>query len=270
MTGRAAEARRREVTQDGHYGFGQAARMEWVKLRSLRSTPFALLLVLVCMVGLGVVTMANTKAPTTPAAQQLFDPTNNLLAGVGLGQLVVGVLGVLVMTGEYSFGTIRSTLAVVPDRTILLAAKSAVLGGLVLALGEAGTFATFLIGRQALPSEVTAPTLGDPGVLRAVVLSGAYLAQIGLVGLGLGAITRHSAGAIGALVSVTFVLPLIAAGLTGTTVAKYFPTLIAANSIAVAKPVSDTLAPWTGFGMLCLYTATSLAAGGWLLARRDA
>jgi len=244
--------------------------MEWVKLGSLRSTPFALLLVVVCMVGLGVVTMANTEAPSTPAAQQVFDPTNNVLAGVALGQLVVGVLGVLAMTGEYSFGTIRSTLTVIPNRAVLLAAKAAVFGALILTVGETVTFATFLTGRQALTDDVPAPTLGDPQVLRAVVLSGAYLAQIGLIGIGLGAITRHSAGAIAALVGLTFVLPLIAAGLTGTTVAKYFPTLIAANSIAVAKPVSDTLAPWTGFGVMCLYTATALAAGGWLFVRRDA
>ena len=207
MTGRgsglaAAAAASSGPGADGRYGLVQAARMEWVKLRTLRSTPIALLLVVVCMIGVGVVTMANTEPPSTPAAQRVFDPTNNVLAGVALGQLVVGVLGVLTMTGEYAFGTIRATLAAIPSRPVLLAAKAAVLGALLLVVGETITFGTFLAGRAALSPDVPAPALGDPGVLRAVVLSGAYLAQIGLIGVGLGAITRHAGAAIGTLVAV--------------------------------------------------------------------
>jgi len=257
-------------TPPGSYGFGHAARMEWIKLRSLRSTPSALLLVLAGMVGIGVATMSATRAPATDAARRAFDPTNNVLTGVALGQLVVGVLGVLLVSAEYSSGTIRATFAAIPRRQLVLAAKATVFGMVVLIVGEAVCFATFFAGRTALAENVPAPALDDPGVLRAVVLSGAYLAQIGLIGIGLGAIVRHTAGAIGALVAVTFVLPLVTAGLSGPTVAKFFPTLIAANSIAVAKPVSDTLAPWTGFAVLCLYTAAALGGGGWLLTRRDA
>ncbi|MFG3254746.1 ABC transporter permease subunit [Streptomyces sp. NPDC048172] len=254
----------------GRYGLAQAARMEWIKLSSLRSTGWALLLTVVGMVTIGVVTMANTEPPGSPSARETFDPTNNVMAGVALGQLLVGALGVLLMTGEYSSGTIRSTLAAIPDRRLVLTAKAVVFGGLVLVLGEVVAFVTFLAGRAALADEVAAPSLGDGGVLRAVVLSGAYLAQIGLMGLGLGAITRHTATALGALVGITFVLPLITAGLTGTAVARFFPTMIAGNSVGVAKPVADMLPPWAGFGMLCLYTAVALGVGGRLLTRRDA
>ncbi|HKG49941.1 MAG TPA: ABC transporter permease subunit [Actinomycetales bacterium] len=271
MTGRAATGRgRRQRRPAGSYGVGDAVRMEWIKLRSLRSTLWALMLVVVGMVGIGVATMANTRPPSTDAARSLFDPTNNVLAGVALGQLVIGVLGVLAVSAEYSSGTIRSTFAAIPRRPMVLAAKAAVFAVVLLITGEAVCFATFFAGRAALADDVPAPALEEPGVLRAVVLTGAYLAQIGLIGIGLGAIARHTAGAIGALVAVTFVLPLIAVGLTGTTVAKFFPTLIVANSIAVAKPVSDTLAPWTGFCVLCLYTLAALGVGGWLLNRRDA
>ncbi|MEO3756580.1 ABC transporter permease [Streptomyces sp. B6B3] len=257
-------------TGPGHYGLAHAARMEWIKLRSLRSTVWALLLVVVGMIAIGVVTMANTSVPSSAAARATFDPTNNVLAGVALGQLVVGVLGVLSMTSEYSSGTIRATLAAIPNRPLVLAAKTAVLGLVTLAVGEVVAFVTFFAGRAALTDAVTAPSLGDPGVFRAVVLAGVYLAQVTLIGIGLGALTRHTAGGIGALVGVFYVLPAATVGLAGVTVASYFPTTIAANSLAVAKPVADCLSPWTGFGMLCLYTTATLAAAGWSLTRRDA
>ncbi|MCX3061201.1 ABC transporter permease [Streptomyces beihaiensis] len=254
----------------GHYGLRQAARMEWIKLRSLRSTAYALLLTVVGMVTMGVVTMANTKPPHGAAKVASFDPTNNVLAGVALGQLIVGVLGVLVVTGEYSTGTIRSTLAAIPDRRMALAAKAAVFGALALVLGEAVTFVTFLAGRRALAADVPHPSLGDPDVLRAILLSGAYLALVGLMGIGVGAITRHTASAIGALVGITFVLPALLSGTTGTVVAKFFPTMIAGNSLAVTVPVDGMLSPWAGFVVLCGYSAALLAVGGRLLVRRDA
>jgi ABC-2 type transport system permease protein len=253
----------------GRYGFGDAARMEWLKLRSLRSTLSALVFFVASMIGLGVLVMAKTGAPS-PADAQTFDPTNNLLVGVALGQLVVGIVGVLVTAGEYSSGTIRSTLAAVPDRRLLLAAKAAVLGGCVLAVGEAVAFVTFFAGRAALTEAAPTPTLDDPSVLRAVVMSGTYLALIGLIGLGFGAITRHTASAVGALVGVTFVLPLVAVGVAGTGVARFFPTMIAGNSMLVAKPFHEALGPWAGFAMMCLYAALTLAAAAWLLSRRDA
>ncbi|MEI5101086.1 ABC transporter permease subunit [Streptomyces sp. PmtG] len=251
------------------YGFRHATRMEWLKLRSLRSTPWALLLTVAGMVTIGVVTMANTKAPT-PDKAAVFDPTNNVLAGVALGQLLVGVLGVLILTGEFASGSIRSTLTAIPNRRLLLSAKASVYGGVVLLVGEAVSLLTFFAGRAALGEEVPRPALGDPGVLRAVLMSGAYLGLIALMGLGIGAITRHTASAIAVLVGVTFVLPALIGGISGPAVAKYFPTMIAGNSLAVAKPVADMLSPWTGFAVLCLYTAVVLGVGARLLARRDA
>jgi ABC-2 type transport system permease protein len=255
----------------GRYGFRQAARMEWIKLRSLRSTTWVLLATLVGMIAIGILVMANTRAPATAADRATYDPTNNVLAGLALGQLLIGVLGVLVMTGEYSSGAIRSTLAAIPNRPLLLAAKGAVLGVVTLAIGEAVSFVAFLAGRAVLAPGVPRPSFGDPGVLRAVAMSGVYLCLVGLIGLGLGAITRHTAGGIGALVGVLYVVPLLVVGITrGPQVAKYFPTYIAANSMGVARPVAQMLSPWAGFALLWLYTAAVLGAGGWLLARRDA
>lgn len=253
----------------GRYGFAHAARMEWIKLRSLRSTLWALVATVAGMLVIGIVTMANTHAPS-PDKVATFDPVNNVLAGIALGQLVVGVLGVLMVTGEYSSGAIRSTLAAIPDRPLLLAAKAGVFGTVTLILGEVVAFATFFAGRLALSDGVPVPGLGDPGVLRAVVLSGAYLAMVGLLGIALGAVVRHTAAAVGALVGLLYVVPGVLSGLTGVTVAKYFPTMIAGNSLAVSKPVADVLSPRVGFGVLCVYVLAALGAGSWLLTRRDA
>jgi hypothetical protein len=253
----------------GAYGFADAARMEWIKLRSLRSTLWTLLATMVGMIVIGIVTMANTKPPS-PAAAATFDPVNNVLAGVALGQLIVGVLGVLVVTGEYSTGSIRATLAAIPNRRLLLVAKAAVLGMVTLVVGEVVVFVTFFAGRLALDRAVPRPSLGDPGVLRAVVLAGVYLAMVGLIGVALGALIRHTAAAIGALVGLLYVVPAALAGLTGVAVARFFPTMIAGNSLAVSKPVAHCLSPWTGFAVLCAYVVVALAVGGWRLARRDA
>lgn len=269
MTSPAPTWGRAAPLPEGRYGLRDAAAMEWIKLRSLRSTHWSLLLVVVSMIAIGVVTMANTKVPSAADAAT-FDPTNNVLAGVALGQLVIGVLGVLVVTGEYSSGAIRSTLAAVPNRRLVMTAKASVYGGISLLVGEVVAFITFFAGRAALADGVPRPDLGQPGVLRAVLMSGAYLGLVALMGIGLGAITRHTASAIAAFVGVTFVLPAVIGGVAGASVAKFFPTFIAANSLAVAKPVDDMFSPWAGFGLLCLYTAVVLGVGGRLLARRDA
>jgi ABC-2 type transport system permease protein len=269
MTSLTRSIEHTDTIPSGHYGFGPAARMEWLKLRSLRSTMWALFFFVVSMIGLGVLAMAKTGAPS-PADAQTFDPTNNLLIGVALGQLIIGAIGVLVTAGEYSSGTIRSTVAAIPNRPLLLAAKAVVLGGAVLVVGEVVAAITFFAGRAALTDAAPAPTLTDPSVLRAVLMSGAYLALIGLIGLGIGAITRHTASAIGALVGVTFVLPIIAAAFTGMEVARFFPTVIAGNSMLVTKPFHEALTPWAGLGMMSLYVAVTLGAAAWLLVRRDA
>ncbi|NGO78879.1 ABC transporter permease subunit [Streptomyces sp. YC504] len=253
----------------GRYGFAHVLRMEWIKLRSLRSTWWALFTVVAGMIAMGVVTMANTKAPSADKAAT-FDPTNNVLAGVALGQLVIGVIGVLLVTGEYSSGSMRSTLAAVPRRPLVLAAKAAVFGGVTLVLSEVVAFLTFLVGRAALDPAIEQPSLTDGGVLRAVLMSGAYLGLIAVMAVGIGALVRHTASAIGVLVGLLFVVPAMLAGATGTTVAKFFPTMIAGNSLAVSRPMPEMLTPWAGFALLLVYTAVVYAAGVRVLVRRDA
>ena len=246
----------------GHYGFVHAARMEWIKLRTLRSVKWALLFALAGMTGIGIAAGFNTRNPRG-------DVTNNILAGLALGQLVFAVLGVLVVTSEYSSGTILATLAAIPRRPLVLAAKASVFGVVALAAGELASFACFLAGTAFIRAGVPHPALSQPTVLRAVVMSGAYLCLIGLTGLALGAIVRHGAAAIAVLFALVFVAPL--AGLAQTPAGKFLPELIYANSVGATKPVPGfTLSPWAGLGIICGYVAVLLTVGGWLLARRDA
>ncbi len=250
----------------GHYRFSHVARMEWIKLRSLRSTWWVLAVTVAGAIAIAVAVGVNTKDAAA-------DLTNNALAGISLGLLLMGVLGVLVMTGEYSSGTIRATLAAIPNRPLLLAAKAAVFGVVTLAIGEVAAFIAFFAGDAALPGTITGPALGQPGVLRAVVLGGAGFCLIGLIGLGLGAIIRHAPAAIAVLVGGVYVLAQLL-GAVANSIIGYLPVSIVANSLSAVKPMGQgeihILSPWTGLGMLCLYAVVTLSIGGWLLVRRDA
>ena len=254
------------MTVAGHYRFAQAARMEWIKLRSLRSTWWSLGATVAGAIGVAVAVAVNTEDAAA-------DLTNNALAGIALGLLLTGVLGVLAVTGEYSSGTIRATLAAIPNRPLVLAAKAAVFGAVALAVGEAAAFIAFFAGGAALPDGIPAPSLGQPGVLRAVVLGGAGFCLVGLMGLGLGAIIRHTPAAIAVLVGGVYVVAQFVAAATQTLMA-YLPIAIVANSLTVARPMTDEpvrfLSPWAGLGVLALYAAVTLGVGAWLLARRDA
>jgi ABC-2 type transport system permease protein len=246
----------------GHYGFGNVARMEWIKLRTLRSTWVTLGISLAGALGVAIAVGLNTKSASE-------DITNNVLAGVALGLLTIGVLGVLVMTSEFSSGMIRATLAAAPNRSMVLAAKTAVFAVMALVVGELAAFVSFFAGVAVLRHGLHAPSLSDPGVLRAIVLSGAGYCLIGLLGLGLGTIIRHSPAAIAVLVGGVYVAAQLL-GAVAHSVIPYLPISIVGDSLAAVKPVSDSLSAWAGLGMLGLYAVVALAVGGILLARRDA
>ena len=255
------------------YGFRTVAQMEWLKLRSVRSTWWSLLVLAAGLIGLAILAMAQRHWATMSAADRAsFDPTNNCYWGLAIGQLAIGVLGVLTVSSEFSSGMIRATFAAVPRRPLVLAAKAAVVAAVTLVAGEVLAFAAFAIGQAVLKSPAPHATLGQPGVLRAVLMAGAYPALIGLIGVGLGALIRHTAGAISALAGVLFVLPLILDQLETSiqnAAGKFLPMMIAENSLTAVKPVPHSLSPGLGLGLLCLYAVAALAAGSWALARRD-
>ncbi|HEY3089859.1 MAG TPA: hypothetical protein VGJ59_17550 [Jatrophihabitantaceae bacterium] len=252
------------ITRAGHYGFRQVAGMEWIKLRSLRSTWLTLALTFAAAVGIGAAVGANTKGVSNHP-----DLTNNVLGGIAPGLLLTGALGVLCMTSEYTSGMIRASLAAAPNRPLLLAAKAAMFGAVALTIGEVASFTAFLAGTHTLPGRISAPTLGQPGVLRAVLMGGAAYCLIGLLGLGLGAVIRHSAAALGVLVGGVYVAAQFVA-VTAHQVQAFVPVLIVGNSLSTTKQLEGTLSPWAGLGVLSLYAGVALGLGGWLLVRRDA
>jgi hypothetical protein len=241
--------------------------MEWVKLRSLRSTWWTLAVTIAAAAAIAVAVGVNTEDAAA-------DLTNNALAGISVGLLLTGILGVLTATSEHSSGSIRSTLAAIPNRPLVLAAKAAVFGAVALAAGEAASFVAFFAGRAALPAGMAGPALGQPGVLRAVALGGAGYCLIGLLGLGLGAVVRHTPVAVGLLVGGVYVVAQLGAAMAPVLM-PYLPIAIVANSLTVVQPgmaIGDVrfLSPWAGLGVLAAYAALALAAGAWLLAERDA
>ena len=268
------------LARPGHYSPAGVLRSEWTKLRSVRSTTWSLLATVVATIGVGVAATATEANRWThlPLPDRLtFDPTNLSLTGLLLGQLAIGVLGVLVMSGEYGTGTIRATLAAVPHRGLVLAAKAAVFGAVALVVGEVASFGAFGVG-QAILAGGPSPhaSLGDPAVLRAVVSGGLFIGLLGLLALGLATIIRHTAGAITTFVGLLLVVPLVLQAFPASirdVVARYLPANLG-NAMTSVHPqtlgMTPLFSPWASFGILCGYAVAALAIGGWLMVRRDA
>ncbi|MFL6117474.1 MAG: ABC transporter permease subunit, partial [Catenulispora sp.] len=193
-------------------------------------------------------------------------------AGFVLGQLAICVLGVMVVTSEYSTGMIRASLLAVPKRTPMLAAKGLVFAVVTFVIGEIVSFGAFLIGAPILHSKVRV-SLGDHGVPRALIGAGLYLMMLGLFALAIGALIRHTAGAITAVIAFVEVLSPLAQllpGSLGKHVHAYLPTEAGHLIAQSVQGPKDLLSPWQGYGVFCLWTAVLLVVAGWLLKRRDA
>lgn len=255
--------------------FGSNVRAEWIKLRSVRSTVWTLTATIGLALGFGALIGASEMATwdNLDAAERLrFDPTSFSLAGLFLAQLAVGVLGVLVIASEYATGQIRATLAATPQRLTVLTAKATTFAVTVLVTGLVASLGAFWTGQAIFASKSLDASLLDPGVPRAVIGGALYLVGVGLLGVGLGAILRRTAGAVAALVALLFIVPLVSGFLPSSfqeTIGRYLP---AQAGMAVFNVVPDplALAPWTGLAVLFAYGAITLAIGGVLLVRRDA
>src|SRR5947209_5388726 len=192
--------------------FRRVLHAEWLKFRSVRSSWLTLTITMVLVIGLGALFTAARAShwPPRDIGEALtFDPTRISLAGVFLAQLAIGVLGVLVVSGEYASGTIRATFTAVPRRMPVYLAKPLLFAALSLLALVPTAFAAFAVGQQMLSSKQINTTLGAPNVTRAVVGAGLYLAVVGLFGVALGWLLRHTAGAISTLFGVLLVLPLL-------------------------------------------------------------
>jgi ABC-2 type transport system permease protein len=266
----------------GRASFGGALRSEFTKIRSVRSTYWTLLaLVLVC-IGIGalfslgeashVQSLAGTRVGSQVAANARSHAVALSLFGLLVGQLVIVVLGALTITSEYSTGMIRTSLTTMPRRGTVFAAKAIVFGAVALATGLVTSFGSFFAGQAILATQNVGASIGQPGVLRAVIGGGLFLTVCGLLSLGLGAVLRHTAGAITASIGLLFVLFVLSGFLPSNWAAhvdKWIP-FNAGGAIWEQFSGQNMFRPWTGFAVFCGYAAVALIGGLVLFRQRDA
>jgi len=248
---------------------------EWIKFRSVRSTYLTLLLAAVAAVSIEyLVTHSDATHWSTMTAQAraAFDPVGDSFTGLGIAQLAFGALGVLAISSEYTTGLIRTTFASAPRRRAVIAGKAAVVGAVSLLAGELIAFATFFTGQQALSAQHLNVALAHPRALRGVLAAGFYLVVMAWVGLGLGTVIRHTAGAIIAMVGVVFLLPTIVGALPAPwniNVGKFTLNLAAQQTIA-QHPYPGYFSAGPSFLIVAAYAAAAIAAAAFMITRRDA
>ena len=245
----------------------------------MRSTYWTLAVLVLAGLAWAVADCAGTAAhwPQTPAVVRAgFDPTQASIAGLALlGQLIVVVLGTLTITSEYSTGMIRTSLTVMPRRGVVYGAKALVLVAVTLAVAVITSFAAFVTGQYLLRGTHVAATLGQPGVLRAVLASALYVVVSGLFAFGLGAIVRSTAGALTLAFGLLFLVPQLAKALPGAwyaDVVRWLPGGDVTNAITSTQrqAPAHVFSAWGEFAVFGGYTVILLILGALLFRTRDA
>lgn len=252
------------------------ARSEWTKLWSLRSTRWSLATAVFAMVVLAIGIAAVQMSRWTQLSvhdRTTYDAIDGAVGGYHLAQLAIGVLGVLVISGEYSTGMIHASLMAAPRRLPVLWAKLAVFCSVTFVLMLVSSFVAFFAVQAIVAGHHVDRTLGDPHALRAIFGTALFLTVLGALGVGLGTLLRSTAGGIAAFVGLLFVLPGITALLpasVGDSVAPYLPVNAAFTVATSTFEDPHHLSTWGGFAVFCGYTALLVAAGALRLARSDA
>lgn len=254
-------------------GFADVLQSEFCKLRSVPSTFWTLVAAVASNVVLAALAAIFIPPHLSATDRENTDAVRLSLAGLHLSQIAIGVLGALVITSEYGTGMIRATLAAVPQRRRVIAAKALVFLATALIVGIASTVGAYFTFAAFLSGDSLSSSIGDPGVLRAVIGGGLYLAALGLLGLGLGLIIRASAGTIATLFGMLFVPSILISILPNSwqsTIGPYLPMQAGEQIYIASHREANSLGPWTGFGVFCIYAAIALTAGLLLITRRDA
>jgi ABC-2 type transport system permease protein len=261
--------------QRSHRAWPETLHAEWTKLRTLASTGWLL-------AGAVVLTVTvSTAAVAAAAVAPGVDLAKLSLTGVQAGQAVTVILAVLAISNEYSTGMIRVTLTAMPRRHTVLAAKAALVGGLVLAAGAVAVLASVLAGRLILPGRGFTPangyqllSLGNGPDLRAACGSVLYLAVVALLALGIAAVVRDSAVAIGTVLALLYLFPIAAAVVSNHHWQRHLeqigPTTAGLYIQATVGVHALPLTPWQGLGVLALWAVGALILGGLVLRFRDA
>jgi hypothetical protein len=245
---------------------------EWIKLRTVRSTYWTMLAAVALTIAVAAMVANNFTTSWTrvdPATRAAFDPLSLSLTGMYVTQLVFGMLGVLAIGSEYASGQIRTTFTAVPHRLRVLGAKAAAVGATAFAVGGLTAAAAFAVAQRILAERNLDAAFTDPGVPRGLLGAGLFMCVIALIGLGLGAIIRHSAGAVAGLFSLVFIAPLAASALPAPWDTRIEPYLISelGQQMSALRPAD--LTPGTASVAAVGYAVVTLAVAGLLIARRD-
>ena len=247
-------------------------RAEWTKLCTSPGTGW----LAACMVVTTAGVSAFAAGVTTCASSEcVLDPARVSLTGVYLGQAVAAILGVIVVGTEYSTGTMRLTLTAVPRRISVLAAKAGVVVVTVGAVGVPAIALSLLAGRWLLPGNGLPPLDFDTGaVLRAATGTVLYLILIALLSLGIATVARDSATAIGAVLALLYVFPIVAQAVSDDDLRRHLQQIgpmTAGLSVQATRGLDDLpIPPWHGLAVVAGWAAAALVAAAVLLVRRDA
>jgi ABC-2 type transport system permease protein len=254
-------------------------RAEWTKLRSVRSTGWALLAIVGLTVGLGAFFSALAETNVARAGAGDNDIVRDSLVGAYLGQIGVVAFATLAITSEYATGLILATFTAMPRRGAVLAAKALLVCATVLAVGLSASVASFVLGQHLLhgggfvPPAYPYATLGDGPVQRAVLGTALFLGALALLSLGVGAVVRHSVTAVSVLLGLLFV-PLVVAPLLPEDARELVQQSTPGAGLAVQQTVerADNLPidPWAGVGVTFAWAAGALLLALVLIRRRDA
>jgi len=265
----------------GRASFGGTVRSEFTKIRSVRSTYWTLAAMVIITIGISALLSWGriqdyASQPAFVQAHMAVEirarATEFSMFGLILGQLVIAVLGALTITAEYSTGMIRTSLTVMPRRETVYVAKALVFTVIALVAGLVTSFGSYFIGQAIFATHHLNSSIGQPGVLRAVIGGGLFLGACGLLSFGIGALLRHTAGAITASVALLFVLFVLSGFLPNSWavhVDKWLP-FNAGGAIWENLSGVNMFSPWVGFGVFCCYAAIAVVAGGILFRTRDA
>lgn len=249
---------------------------EFTKFRTVRSTVWTLLVAVVLMIGLSALFAAVTASQYHtfgPADRASFNPVSTSLGGMMFAVVAFGVLGVLMISGEYSTGMIRSSLTAVPRRLPVLWGKLAVFAGVIFSVSLVASFISFFLGQALLNSHQLGVSLAAPGALRSIIGAALYVTVAGMIGVALGALFRNTAAGIATFAGVFFVIPPLTGLLPASIsdhLSQYLPSYAGEAVWGGARGVTDALSPWTGFALLCGYAVVLIAAAAVRLRRVDA
>ncbi|MDT4961485.1 MAG: type transport system permease protein [Pseudonocardiales bacterium] len=249
-------------------------KSEWTKFRSLRSSVITLLVAVLLTIGLGALisgVVAAHWADAKPDERASFHALDTSLSGIGIAQLAIGVLGVLLLSGEYSTGMIRSSLTAVPRRLAVLWAKISVFAGVVGIVSIASAFGAFFLGQSLLSSEHISVSITSPDALRMVFGAGVYMVLVGIIGMALGGLLRNTAAGISSLVAMFFVIPPVLGLLPSSIADRVGPYLPSNAGQAFWTHATGThLSALAGFAVLCAWAAAAVAAAALRMKRADA